>query len=78
MMQATAQDPTTAKLMGIKVTSMQALTFIYSAALGGTAGILVAPVFMINHTMGAIIGLKAFAASIVGGLGDVKGASSEA
>lgn len=74
MMQATAQDPTTAKLMGIKVTSMQALTFIYSAALGGTAGILVAPVFMINHTMGAIIGLKAFAASIVGGLGDVKGA----
>jgi branched-chain amino acid transport system permease protein len=74
MMQATAQDPNTAKLMGIKVSSMQALTFIYSAAIGGTAGILIAPIFMINHTMGAIIGLKAFAASIIGGLGDVKGA----
>lgn len=74
MMQATAQDPNTAKLMGIKVSYMQALTFIYSAALGGAAGILVAPVFMISHTMGGIIGLKAFAAAIVGGLGDVKGA----
>lgn len=73
-MQATAQDPDTAKLMGIRVGRMHALTFIYCTALGGVAGILVAPVFMITHTMGPMIGLKAFAASIVGGLSDVKGA----
>ncbi|MFM1655333.1 branched-chain amino acid ABC transporter permease [Brevibacillus sp. B_LB10_24] len=73
-MQATAQDPDTARLMGINVSRMHAITFIYCTALGGIAGILVAPVFMITHTMGPMIGLKAFASAIVGGLSDVKGA----
>ncbi|MCL6600583.1 MAG: branched-chain amino acid ABC transporter permease [Alicyclobacillus macrosporangiidus] len=73
-MQATAQDPTTARLMGINTARMNALTFALSTALGGLAGILVAPVYMVTTTMGSLIGLKAFAASIVGGFSSVKGA----
>ncbi|UOF92456.1 branched-chain amino acid ABC transporter permease [Fodinisporobacter ferrooxydans] len=73
-MQATAQDPSTARLMGIRVTLMTTLTWMISASLGGLAGILIAPVFMVTTTMGSLIALKAFAASIVGGFSSVKGA----
>src|SRR5262249_36847743 len=50
------------------------ITFMYSTALGGLAGILVAPVLFVTVGMGSTIALKAFAASIIGGFGDVKGA----
>jgi branched-chain amino acid transport system permease protein len=50
------------------------LTFIYSAALGGLAGILVAPILFVSVGMGSSIALKAFAASIIGGFGNVIGA----
>jgi branched-chain amino acid transport system permease protein len=50
------------------------LTFIYSAALGGLAGILVAPILFVSVGMGSSIALKAFAASIIGGFGDATGA----
>jgi branched-chain amino acid transport system permease protein len=50
------------------------LTFIYSSALGGLAGILVAPILFVSVGMGSSIALKAFAASIIGGFGDVTGA----
>ncbi len=73
-MQATAQDPNTARLMGIRVSRMNALIFALSTGLGGLAGILIAPVYWVTPTMGAMIALKAFAASIVGGFSSVKGA----
>lgn len=73
-MQATAQDPTTARLMGIRISLMTALTFALSTGLGGLAGILIAPVYTVTPTMGSMIALKAFAASIVGGFSSVKGA----
>jgi branched-chain amino acid transport system permease protein len=50
------------------------ITFIYSAVLGGLAGILVAPVLFVSIQMGSTIALKAFAATIIGGFGDVTGA----
>jgi branched-chain amino acid transport system permease protein len=50
------------------------LTFIYSSALGGLTGILVAPILFVSVGMGSSIALKAFAASIIGGFGDVTGA----
>jgi branched-chain amino acid transport system permease protein len=53
---------------------MTTLTFIYSSFLGGLGGMLVAPIFFVTHKMGASIGLKAFAASVCGGFGDVRGA----
>jgi len=63
-----------ASLLGIPVALMIMLTFIYSAVLGGIAGILVAPILFVSVGMGSSIALKAFAASIIGGFGDVKGA----
>ena len=54
--------------------TMIMITFMYSAMLGGLAGILVAPVLFVTVGMGSTIALKAFAASIIGGFGDVKGA----
>ncbi|HSB82677.1 MAG TPA: branched-chain amino acid ABC transporter permease [Candidatus Methylomirabilis sp.] len=73
-MQATSQDKDMARLLGIPVTVMIALTFIYSSLLGGLGGMLVAPIFFVTHKMGATLGLKAFAATICGGFGDVRGA----
>jgi branched-chain amino acid transport system permease protein len=72
--QAISQDKDMARLLGIPVTGMIALTFMYSTVLGGLAGMLVAPIFFLQHNMGAIPGLKAFSASIIGGFGDVRGA----
>jgi len=73
-MQATSQDKEMASLLGIPVALMIMLTFIYSAALGGLAGILVGPILFVSVGMGSSIALKAFAASIIGGFGDVTGA----
>jgi branched-chain amino acid transport system permease protein len=73
-MQAVSQDKEMASLVGIPVGLMIMLTFVYSATLGGIAGILVAPILFVSVNMGASIALKAFAASIIGGFGDVTGA----
>ena len=73
-MQATSQDKETARLLGIPVARMIALTFAYSAGLGALAGVLVAPIIFVSVGMGSLIALKAFAASIIGGFGNVTGA----
>ncbi len=72
-LQATSQDKDMARLVGIPVATMIAFTFIYSAVLGGVAGILVSPVLFVSIGMGSIIALKAFSATIIGGFGDVTG-----
>jgi branched-chain amino acid transport system permease protein len=73
-LQATSQDKEMASLLGISVSTMIMITFIYSAVLGGLAGILVAPILFVSIQMGSTIALKAFAATIIGGFGDVTGA----
>jgi branched-chain amino acid transport system permease protein len=73
-LQATSQDKEMAALLGIPVSRMIIFTFVYSALLGGVAGILVAPILFVSIQMGATIALKAFAATIIGGFGDVAGA----
>jgi branched-chain amino acid transport system permease protein len=73
-LQATSQDKDMARLLGIPVASMIGITFIYSATLGGLAGILVGPVLFVSIGMGSVIALKAFSATIIGGFGDVTGA----
>jgi branched-chain amino acid transport system permease protein len=73
-MQATSQDKEMASLLGIPVAVMIMLTFLYSAVLGGLAGMLVAPILFVSIGMGSSIALKAFAATIIGGFGDVTGA----
>ena len=66
-LQATSQDKEMAALLGIPVALMIMFTFVYSAVLGGIAGILVAPVLFVSIQMGSTIALKAFAATIIGG-----------
>ena len=72
-MLATAQDKEMARLLGIRVATMIAITFAYSSILGAAAGILVGPIFA-TKDMGAMIGLKAFCSAIVGGFGSIPGA----
>ena len=74
MMQATAQDKEMARLLGIRVAKMIALTFAYSSILGAVAGILVGPIFYVTKEMGGMLGLKAFCSTIVGGFGSIPGA----
>lgn len=73
-LQATSQDKEMASLLGIPVAGMVLITFAYSSALGGFAGVLVAPVLFVSVGMGALISLKAFAANIIGGFGSIPGA----
>ncbi len=73
-LQATSQDKDMARLVGIPVALMIAITFIYSATLGGLAGMLVSPVLFVSIGMGSTIALKAFSATIIGGFGDIPGA----
>lgn len=73
-LQATAQDTTTARLMGIPVRRMKTLAYCLSAAIAGLSGFLVAPLFVVTNTMGFGLMLKGFAATIVGGWGSLKGA----
>ncbi|TPG53827.1 branched-chain amino acid ABC transporter permease [Roseomonas nepalensis] len=73
-LQATSQDKEMASLLGIPVAVMVLITFGYSAALGGIAGVLVAPILFVSVGMGALISLKAFAANIIGGFGNIPGA----
>ena len=73
-LQATSQDKEIAALVGIPVPTMIMITFVYSAVIGGIAGILVAPVLFVTIPMGSNLALKAFAATIIGGFGDVAGA----
>jgi len=73
-LRAAAQDPETASLMGIPVTKMIIFTFIWSAVLGGIAGVLFAPIFYVTTTMGLMVTLKAFASLVIGGWGSIVGA----
>jgi branched-chain amino acid transport system permease protein len=73
-MQAVAQDAEAARLMGINTDLIIVFTWVLSAALGGLAGFLLAPLFFISVTVGFTSMLKAFAACIIGGLGSLPGA----
>ncbi len=72
-MLAVAQNREAALLMGIPVALVVAAAFFLSSALAGIAGILVAPLFNVQTTMGVVLGLKAFAVAILGGLGNAWG-----
>ncbi|WP_213958029.1 MULTISPECIES: branched-chain amino acid ABC transporter permease [unclassified Variovorax] len=72
-MQATAQNRFAAYLMGIRVRRVFAATWATSAALSAIAGILFIPIALADVNMGAL-GLKAYAAAILGGFGSISGA----
>jgi len=62
-----------ARLMGINVPRMVIVAFALSAALGALAGAAIAPISCAYYNMGTMMGLKGFAAAIVGGLGNFTG-----
>ncbi|WP_213771823.1 branched-chain amino acid ABC transporter permease [Bradyrhizobium sp. dw_78] len=74
LMQATAQDLRTARLVGIPVQRTIAVAFASGAVLSGIAGLLVAPTYLAEPTMGGSLGLKAFVVSVIGGFGSLPGA----
>jgi len=74
-MRAAAYDKPAARLMGINVDGVIALTFALGGGLAGAAGVLYATAYkQVHHLMGIIPGLKAFVAAVVGGIGSIPGA----
>jgi branched-chain amino acid transport system permease protein len=72
---ATAQDPETAVLMGVNIDRVIMLTFLVGGAMAGIAGML----YMIyfegsKFSVGFILGIKAFTAAVLGGIGNLRGA----
>jgi branched-chain amino acid transport system permease protein len=74
-MRATSQNPQVAGLMGINVNNIISFTFVIGAALGAIAGVMVGTYYGIAHyQMGFLLGLKAFSAAVLGGIGNLGGA----
>jgi len=73
-MRAAAQNPASAKLVGIRVGWMLALGWGLAAAIGSVAGMMVAPIVFLDPNMMAGILLYAFAAALVGGVDSPGGA----
>lgn len=72
---ATSMDRETASALGVNVDRIISMVFAIGSGLGGLAGILVGMYYSsISFDMGAMMGLKAFIAAIVGGLGSIYGA----
>jgi len=74
-MRATAENPAMAQLMGVNVNHIISLTFVIGSALAAVAGLMVSANYSIAHYyMGFILGLKAFTAAVLGGIGNLAGA----
>ena len=73
-MQATAQNPSVARIIGIPVERMIMLTFLINAALVAFASLLVTPIYLAKFSSGETLGLAAFIAAIIGGFNQVRGA----
>jgi branched-chain amino acid transport system permease protein len=77
-MRAVSYSPTTAALMGIPVDRVVSFTFVLGSALAAAAGFLYALKYPgLNqpaHTVWVLLGLKAFVAAVIGGIGNVRGA----
>lgn len=74
-MRATFQDHPTAALMGVNINGIYTATFAIGSGLAAAAGALLGPVFLVTPTMGDLASLKAFAIVILGGLGNITGAT---
>jgi branched-chain amino acid transport system permease protein len=74
-MRATAQNPQVAQLMGVNTNTVIAQTFAIGSALGALAGIMVAANYgQADPYMGFMLGLEAFSAAVLGGIGNLTGA----
>ena len=72
-MQACAENAEAARLCGVRIGRMSTLAFALSALLGGIGGVMVTPVLSMGFDRGTMLGLKGFAAAILGGMGNPVG-----
>jgi branched-chain amino acid transport system permease protein len=74
-MRATSQNAQVAGLMGVDIDRVISFTFVIGAALGAVAGVMVGTYYGVAHyQMGFLLGLKAFSAAVLGGIGNIPGA----
>ena len=74
-MRATEQNPDIAGLMGVDTNRIIAFTFLLGSAIGAIAGVMVVLYYGLGHYfMGFMLGLKAFTAAVLGGIGNIAGA----
>ncbi len=73
-MRAVASNPTAAAVVGIPAGRVRAASYAIAGALGGLAGVLVTPITTLSYDVGVLLGLKGFAAAILGGFGSFPGA----
>ena len=73
-MQATAQNPAVAEILGVNVKRMILYAFLINAALAALASFLITPVYLAKFSNGETLGLIAFIAAIVGGFNQIRGA----
>jgi branched-chain amino acid transport system permease protein len=74
-MRATAQDKVMSGLVGINANTVISFTFAVGAGLAAAAGIMVGFYYgSVNYSMGFVPGIKAFAAAVLGGIGNITGA----
>jgi branched-chain amino acid transport system permease protein len=71
---AVAQDKEAAALQGVSVNRISALSFSIGCGLAASTGVLMAPIFIVNPSVGSDVILKAFLVVILGGLGSIPGA----
>jgi len=74
-MRATFQDADTAALMGVRIRRIYTATFALGSGLAAAAGALLGPIFIAYPSMGDLASLKAFSVVILGGLGNIAGAT---
>ncbi|MEO0315620.1 MAG: hypothetical protein RI928_2076 [Pseudomonadota bacterium] len=72
-MRAVAHSPAIASLMGINVNAIMVGAFVFSSALAGLSGFLLAPIAQASLFMGLSVGLKGFSGAMIGGLDNPRG-----
>jgi branched-chain amino acid transport system permease protein len=74
-MRATSENPEIAGLMGVNINTVISITFVLGSALAAVAGVMISAYYGVAHYfMGFMLGLKAFTAAVLGGIGNLAGA----
>jgi branched-chain amino acid transport system permease protein len=73
-MRAVAENPSAASLMGVDINRVISVTFMLGSALAAIAGFMVSANYgIVHYYMGFMLGLKAFTAAVLGGIGNLRG-----